>query len=82
MKLLNGFHVSWCLAPAFSYSRRESFEFLAVLFVAGIVFSDFCPEIGRVVHMIKMRKLVKDDVVAQRFWYLHETDIERNSASR
>lgn len=57
-------------------ARRELLELFAMLFVAGIMFADFCPKGGRVVHMVEVGELMNNDVIAERLGDLHEADIE------
>lgn len=49
-----------------------------MFFVAGVVLADLAPEGIGMIHVVKMGELVDNNIVAQDFWDLHETDIERN----
>lgn len=42
--------------------------------------TDFAPKSVGMVHVINMRELVDNDIVAERLWYFHEADIERDGA--
>jgi hypothetical protein len=51
-----------------------------VAFVVGVVVGDLKPEGGGMVHVVDVGELVEDDVVAEGFRQVHETDIERDGA--
>ena len=56
------------------------FEKLTVAAIVWIVRGDLGPEGVGVVHVINMRELMEDDVIAEWFRDFHEADIERNCA--
>lgn len=68
--------------PSWLYAGGETFELAAVFFVAGVVSADFLPESIRVIHVIKVGKLMQDYVIAEDFGDLHQANIERDSAIR
>ena len=41
--------------------------------------ADFGPKGGGVIRVVDMGKLMKDDIVAERFGNVHQADIERNN---
>ena len=57
-------------------ARREKLEVFAMFFVVSVVEGDFFPESGRVIHVVDVGEFVNDNVVAKRFWDVHESDIE------
>ena len=67
---------------AILYSWREGFELFAMFFVARVMFADFGPKFGRMIHMIEVGEFVKYNIITQGLWHLHKADIERNSTSR
>ena len=46
----------------------------------GVVEGDFCPEGGGVIHVVDVGEFVEDDVVAEGFGEVHDTDVERDGA--
>ena len=55
-------------------------EKLAVAAVVRVVRGDFGPESFGVVHVMNMRELMENDIIAERLRNFHEADIERNRA--
>ena len=64
------------LLMAILYTRRELFELFAVAFVKLVVLADFTPEGIGMVHVVNMRQLMNNNVVAERLWDFHKADIE------
>ena len=58
------------------------FEFMTMFFVSGIMFGNFGPESGRVVHVVEVGEFMNNNVIAEDFGDLHQANIERDSAIR
>lgn len=51
-----------------------------MLFVTGVVATNFSPKGVGMVHVVEMSEFMNDDVIAERLGDLHEADVERNGA--
>lgn len=58
------------------------FEFMTMFFVSGIMFGNFGPESGRVIHVVEVGEFMNNNVIAEDFGDLHKTDVKRNGATR